>query len=1802
MTIDVASLVFEFDSTQAKQAAADLDMVTAAGDRLDASARRVQTATQLAGIGMQSANGASTTATKNATDLANAQGAVGKATRASTAASAAAAAQRALDAAAMRELVLASKQYEASLAAQAREEAAAAASKARLATQVDNILGRMDPLTKIQNTAAASTAKLDQALAAGVITAEQHASATAKVATAAEAGVAGLTHLGSGAKVSGAAMQELTGIVRHSIDALAAGANPAIVLAQHTASLAQVFGGGQGGLGAVLKAVTSPLGLMITGIVAVGAAIVGTISLVGSYNSHIKELSDLSAGVGAAAGANADQISAAADRISKDTGKSFGSAEQSVLTLVQTGKIGAGAFVAFGDSVDKYADETGLKAVDANKELAAALADPAKGLATVNDRLNFLNATQVDNILNLQKQGDLSKADDAILAALSIRLDDVTHRTGLWSSAMGGVANAFHAVHSAVGQFFSSDPVKTAQDYSGFGANPVIDAQAAQAAANQRKAAGIQTIQQASGLVDKDDLDGTQKLTALQSNLTLVTKALADAQLYDKDAVSGLATEQNALQHAVTTYVPAAQKAHDVSVAQLAVTNAHTPAQKAAAAASLVRAQAEGDVVTATQLGVKASDAATEASAKQVVKGESHAQTLAREAAATTATTAANLNLAQAYGVSSAAAFQAQARAEAVGKATKDKGDIDAFVQRQADLNASKSAVDGAKSAAALDQQTAAQKFATQAVLDGTKSATEANQSMQEGLTISALTAIADQSSAKAKAVLLDVVQRLKVAQIEHNDAVRDGVLAAQQATQSNNIAMLQLELSLVGATNKERAVALAQLAEQQRLEQIQKGLSATPQGAAQVGAASAAAALGVDVKQANDAYNLSLSRTSDLLQEIATHTAAVTSGLVDGFGKAGTALGGLLNAQTAYAATQAKLAQDEAAQILKVGAGTKAAADTEVEYAKKRQDAEVEANLASLDSFKSLFGTKTAAYKALNDIETAYRVVQLAGMAEAAVVDAVHTAESIGNSLARGAASAAAGAAKMFEELGPFAFPVVAAMVGTLVALGLSLSGGGGATGATDAADRQKAQGTGSVLGDPTATSQSIANALSIATANQNQDLQYSSQMVTSLRSIDSNISTLTAALAQELGVGGAFDTSKLDLGTSTSGPGLLTRILAPISNLLPGLFGSKTTNTLQDQGITFTPQTVSQIVAAGIQAASYNEVSSETKSSFLGITYSDKTKLNTTNTPLDADVSGDITRIIGSLENGVLAAANTLGIQGAKATIDAMTLSLGTVSLKGLTGSALTDAVNAVFSKAGDDMAAAIMPMISQFQKAGEGAFETLTRLATDYQDVDVSLESIGKTFNGVGVASIAARENLITLVGGVDNLTSETSAFATEFLTSAQQLAPVQAAVTAEMASLGYSAVTTKTQFAALVQGIDVSTDAGAELYAALLAVAPAFGKVADAAMAAAQATADQAVTDAQSAVDAARQTLTDQYNAEQTALQGAIDANQAFVTSLQAYRTSLDTSDAASNSPTQQLAVTRAQFEQLEALPAGDATRLAGLQAAGEAFLAASKAAAPTQAAYNKDLAEVKRATDASATAAQSNVDLAQSQLDALNASVTGLITLNTTATQGAIDIVAAIGGLNAALSALAAAQTTDAAIAAGGATTPATTLATDTTTTTATTTPTNDNLASANTNTPAPTATSLPLDQAAQLAALAAQQAAGYVGAGASSDLHEQKFATGGAFTVAGPSAGDHVPVDFMANGGERVSIDRADSTAALADQVRALIVEVTALRAAAESTARTNASMEAREGKRDIRGLYVRGEQPDDPVSTKEAA
>ncbi|TWI51521.1 tape measure domain-containing protein [Pseudoduganella flava] len=508
----------------------------------------------------------------------------------------------------------------------------------------------------------------------------------------------------------------------------------------------------------------------------------------------------------------------------------------------------------------------------------------------------------------------------------------------------------------------------------------------------------------------------------------------------------------------------------------------------------------------------------------------------------------------------------------------------------------------------------------------------------------------------------------------------------------------------------------------------------------------------------------------------------------------------------------------------------------------------------------KGFFKENSAGYKAMEGIEKAYRAAELAMALENMAkklffkegeVTATTTlnatklsgeaATSAASTTLAGTEASAWGLTAVVKAIASLPFPLNlaagAATLAAVVALGAKLTGGMGGGGVDIAKERQEKAGTGSVLGDASAKSDSIARSLELIEQNSDMELSHTAGMLAALRSIESSVAGLGNLLVRNAGLTGKLADgqkgSAYDLGNSTAAVaatgGLIGLTLDKMTGGLVGkitgkvfssLFGGKVT--VLDTGFTASRATLGTVLTEGIDAYQYTD----TKKSG-GLLRGDKYR--TSLTALGNEANDQITKVVKGLADSVQEAGKLLGLGGDAFTqhLNSFVVDIGKVSLKDLKGKELQEQLEAIFSKLGDDMAAFAVDGLRDFQKIGEGQFETLTRIAVDYANIDSIFASIGKTFGAVGLQSVAAREHLIELAGGIDKLAEQTASFADNYLTEDERLAPVRKYVTEQMAALNLAGIDSRDKFKAAVLALDPSKDA--QQYTALMALESAFAKV-------------------------------------------------------------------------------------------------------------------------------------------------------------------------------------------------------------------------------------------------------------------------------------------------------------------------------------------------------------------------------------
>lgn len=313
--------------------------------------------------------------------------------------------------------------------------------------------------------------------------------------------------------------------------------------------------------------------------------------------------------------------------------------------------------------------------------------------------------------------------------------------------------------------------------------------------------------------------------------------------------------------------------------------------------------------------------------------------------------------------------------------------------------------------------------------------------------------------------------------------------------------------------------------------------------------------------------------------------------------------------------------------------------------------------------------------------------------------------------------------------------------------------------------------------------------------------------------------------------------------------------------------------------------------------------------------------------------------------------------------------------------------------------------------------------------------------------------------------------------------------------------------------------------------------------------------------------ARSTAIDAYQRERSELEATESSLRSAAEGLRAFRRDLDTGAIAGRDPVAQLAATRREFNRLNALGAADPERLANLQSVSQAFLEASKAASPTQRAFERDLAAVRRATDASAVAAEQEADVAKAQLAAQLAMVSELGLVNS----NLVTLAAALAAFKAATSAVAAAKT-----------------------------PANDNFNTAAYLAANPDIGAYALANGLDPMIFGPQHWLGTGQYEVASGQRVRGFAGGGMHPGGLRLVGEEGP-ELEVTGPSRIYSARETAQMVGGDNSE-VVSELRQLRAATAKMADKIAALEARDARREFQGIYVRGETPGDAVQTEAAA
>ena len=776
--------------------------------------------------------------------------------------------------------------------------------------------------------------------------------------------------------------------------------------------------------------------------------------------------------------------------------------------------------------------------------------------------------------------------------------------------------------------------------------------------------------------------------------------------------------------------------------------------------------------------------------------------------------------------------------------------------------------------------------------------------------------------------------------------------------------------------------------------------------------------------------HNLLLAEQKETLDKIAD----LTSSLEVIFGDLGKSIGDSVGAIT-------KFGKEYADAQAKIDAAKALGDDDALAKANKAQTTSTINNLGLVaKATQGLYDKQTVGYKVLVGAEKAFSALKigdavkefalksgLLGMwqAASATANALLVAEAGITGTAQATASIPAVMMKFMAQMGPWGWAAAAAAI---AALGLGVQGDSmvDMTGQT-AADRQASQGTGTVTGDSTAKSNSISNSLAILNATSVEGLSYDNEMVNLLTSINTHISGVAKGIYGVVGL-----TSGTAFGTKEGSSGF---------NVLGGLFGSTTSKEITDTGIAI-KGTFGQLIAGGKDLVTgYEDVLSTSTTSIIWISRTSQS-LDRTVRELDPKLSAGISKIFNSAAGAFVEAGESLGMTAESVIAGLTDIDLSRiVSLRGLKGKELDEALSGVLGNMLDTAASVVFKDFEEFNKSGEGMFETAVRVSDGLNKVNLGLQSIGKSTVGSGIGGARISDWLIEAAGGLDKALGKIKNFGDKFLTDTERLASVQTGVDTELTRLGITGTVTRASFKKLVLGFEAVGPVTAKMQDDLLDLADGIDQVAkaseDAAKALDASRLDQQIKiyqyiDAEKAVTLTRQKeldalkdyerpgqiyinaledeknlkakLTAAYNTESTAIKSTISSLKASIKTLSDYKTALTTGSMTVLDPTQVYNQTKDSFNKLTAIikaPAvTDAEKLAQTEAVSkfatvsDAFLTASRVQFASSGQYLADFKSVTDFVDTSVEILGKQQTEAEQQLAALTASVNFLDQIKT----------------------------------------------------------------------------------------------------------------------------------------------------------------------------------------------------------------
>lgn len=401
---------------------------------------------------------------------------------------------------------------------------------------------------------------------------------------------------------------------------------------------------------------------------------------------------------------------------------------------------------------------------------------------------------------------------------------------------------------------------------------------------------------------------------------------------------------------------------------------------------------------------------------------------------------------------------------------------------------------------------------------------------------------------------------------------------------------------------------------------------------------------------------------------------------------------------------------------------------------------------------------------------------------------------------------------------------------------------------------------------------------------------------------------------------------------------------------------------------------------------------------------------KVRTRYEDADAETQDALSKIVGTLQAGIMDAAEVLGFGSATFAKFAAEMK---VSTKGMSEEEALAAVQEAIAGLGDDFAG-MVPGLKRLRQDGEGASDALLRLSQSLVTVNGIADTLGHAFKAAGLSGADTASKIAAAFGGLDAMASATQRYYEAFYSDAERLATTTRQTAKAMSDLGIAMPKTRNEYRAIIAALDLTTEKGRKTYAAMIGMADAFDLILPK-MAGFTAEMERLQGKVETALGSVMEGLADAIKLNAAAAADWRKAGEG----IREYLERLRGTASALISPQQALANNRAVFNRtLARANAGNVEAAQALPGAAQAYLASAtdtartrEEAAMAQARVAAALGKVAVKTDTTATALEEIAALQQKQLDLLQGVKDQLARGEALTKEGITSLLGKLGGLD-----------------------------------------------------------------------------------------------------------------------------------------------------------------------------------------------